>query len=370
MAENDTLLAHLVLDVRITRQVEVAATRSLTYILNKSDSAKEAMSKLVESKTGAKLGPIKRFVAEDEYRVSSDIGRVDFTGYDISGEKLIVGEAKFDAAISRGQGGGYLNQLSKEGDAVLMFVVPHYRINYLWKEVKSDIERTEGPGKFDEHEVQDSIKSAKVEREGTNWYLMMVGWRNLLEELDNGIEETSEKAGVKSDISQLWGIAERMDYAAFKPIQNMELENFARRWGDLHRLFNDVIEGNIGEGKPFSLANLRRTGSEDGYVRYFQYQASGVNAWIGFRYSYWCKGKNTPVWFGLTGLRDNNGLGEETYKKVEKALAIRYGALEDGAIPITLKEGKDRQELLEDLLCQLTAFGKVIKEAAPDTPSP
>ena len=142
MAESDTLLAHLILDVRLTGQVEVAATRALAYILNKSESAKGAVVEMINRQTGAELEPIDRVVAEDAYQAEGGSGRIDFVAYDASEERRIVGEAKFDAAISPGQGGGYLHQLSKSGDAVLMFVVPDYRIDYLWGEVRRDVEST------------------------------------------------------------------------------------------------------------------------------------------------------------------------------------------------------------------------------------
>ena len=142
MAESDTLLAHLILDVRLTGQVEVAATRSLAFILNKSTSAMSSLVELISNQTGGHFEEIIGVVAEDAYQTEGGSGRIDFVGYDTNGEKRIVGEAKFDAAISPGQGGGYLHQLTKSGDAVLMFVVPDYRIDYLWGQVRRDVEST------------------------------------------------------------------------------------------------------------------------------------------------------------------------------------------------------------------------------------
>ena len=129
MAESDTLLAHLALDLRLTGQVEVTATRSLAYILNKSGSAVNSIIELIRSQTGEDLSPIVYFAAEDAYQTSGGSGRIDFVGYDCQVEKRIVGEAKFDAAVSPGQGGGYLHQLTRTGPAVLIFVVPDYRID-------------------------------------------------------------------------------------------------------------------------------------------------------------------------------------------------------------------------------------------------
>ena len=152
MAESDTLLAYLV--PSITSQVEVAATKALAYILDNSDAARKGALGLVENTVGVKLESVTRFVAEDAYKtIGGEEGRVDFVGYDLEQKKRIVGEAKFGAALSPGQGSGYLGQL-EEGDSVLLFVVPDYRIDYLWEEVRKDVEGGQSRWKLGETKTQ------------------------------------------------------------------------------------------------------------------------------------------------------------------------------------------------------------------------
>ena len=76
MAENETLLAHMI--PWLTSQVEVAATRSLTFILNKSTDCRRALDEML-SMEGFPLEPITRFTSEEALSPSS---RLDLVGYD------------------------------------------------------------------------------------------------------------------------------------------------------------------------------------------------------------------------------------------------------------------------------------------------
>ena len=136
--KNDTLLAYLV--PAIVTQVEPAATKALAYILNKSNAAMEAFNSLVRETTDKTVAPVSWVVAELGYTNSGRTeGRLDLAGYDSNRELRVIVEAKFGAALLDGQGSDYMKQLSENGKSVLMFLVPDYRINYLWDEVKRDI---------------------------------------------------------------------------------------------------------------------------------------------------------------------------------------------------------------------------------------
>ena len=366
MADRDTLLAHLVLDLRLTGQVEVTATRSLTYILNKSKSARDAMCGLIEKPLGIKLEHIKSVVAEDFYVSENGQGRVDVLAYDKYGEERIIGEAKFDAGISRGQGGDYIRRLSPNGDGVLLFVAPYHRMDYLWGVLMDDVRETGRGVQLGNGERAGEIRFTSGKEEHSNRHVLMVSWRDLLQALKDKTDEITEDSehqigGVRSDIYQLRGLTECLDYEAFMHLQENELESFARRWGDITRLINEVIENNSGSGQPFSVQRLYRTGSEDGYVRYFRYQETNVNAWVGFSFKYWGRNSRSPIWFGLQSLNSNKHLGEETYEKVRKELLHRRDALLDGAMPIEVNEGKDFLEVKDNMLEQLLSIGQTIK---------
>ena len=367
MADSDTLLAHLVLDVRITRQVEVAATRSLVYILNKSTNAMAGLVDLIENSIGVKLAPARRAIAEFAYRVRDEEGRIDFVVYDNDYEKRIVGEAKFGEELSRGQGSGYLCQLSKNDNAVLLFVVPDYRLDYLWAKVSGDLKNGNGKIALEGEDGQDGLRVASVTGVEHDWHFMMVSWRCLLANLDSAITGAHSDAGIKSDISQLRGLAELMDHEAIKPLQKDELQNFARRWGNLTQLINDVVEANGGTGKLLTTEGMNRTGSEDGYVRYFKLNASGTNAWLGFSYKYWRKDESAIIWFGLQSFRSNKDLGEKTYRALRRELTIRHEGFEDGTVPIRINEETDLAKVKQQIIAKVEEIANTINDVKART---
>ena len=204
MAESGTLLAHLVTK-RMERVVEDAATDSLAYILNKSNRsdgskpAAAAFNTLLKSSICKEMKDCIYFSTQKIEKYS----RFDLVGYDAGLAKRVIVESKFDAALGRGQGGGYLQQLAN-GPSVLLFVVPEYRLEYLWIEVCRDVKEYEGQRKLESTKTNGGIKSTKVEDESR--YLMMLSWGNLLDIIEAQIGDDSE--GIKPDIRQLRGLTE------------------------------------------------------------------------------------------------------------------------------------------------------------------
>ena len=136
MAENDTLLAHMV--TTLTNQTEIAATSALVYILKKSAAALGAWNKMVQETIREEIEPVQDLTVEETFKVGDVGGRLDFVGRDMNGKKRVIGESKFWAKLLEGQGSSYITQLDP-GIAVLMFVVPDARIDYLWWEVGRDV---------------------------------------------------------------------------------------------------------------------------------------------------------------------------------------------------------------------------------------
>ena len=112
MEDDHSLLAHLV--PKLTPQVEDAATDALAYILNQSESCREALASLV-SEGGHQLLPVHR--ASTQVTVADD-GRLDLVGYDADGSMRLIVESKFWAALLSGQASGYVKHLSADGKAL------------------------------------------------------------------------------------------------------------------------------------------------------------------------------------------------------------------------------------------------------------
>ena len=126
MAENDTLLAHLA--YRIAGGEENAAVEALAYILNRSESARAAFNDLVSGVAGVQMEECTQFRTQV---IAEDNSRPDFVGYDAAREKRVIGEAKFWAALGKGQAKAYLEQLPATGPSMLLFVAPDIRLNRL-----------------------------------------------------------------------------------------------------------------------------------------------------------------------------------------------------------------------------------------------
>ncbi len=294
MAESDTLLAHLV--PLLTQQVEPAATRALAYILTTSETAMEAFNSLVRNTTDETLAPVRSVNAEAGYTAEDGSGgRLDLAGYDLNGELRVIVEAKFGANLLRGQGSDYLKRLSQNGKSVLMFLVPDYRIDSLWDEVKGDISKATAEIVFLDEKTLGKIRVTKISKSES--YLMMVSWRDLLQTIR---QYTEDDAGTASDVQQLLGLTEKMDVEAFRPLVNGEYTGeFARRTRDLWRVYDGVVAR---WGNEDWISTRRLTSSrqpEYGFGRYFR--MSGGECWFGVFFDLWAKDglEATPFWLQL-----------------------------------------------------------------------
>ena len=355
MAERDTLLAHMI--PGLTNQVEVAATKALVYILNKSEAAMSALNGLIQDTIGASLEPVTSLVAEKSYTTTAeDSGRVDFVGYDKGANQRVVGEAKFGAALSVGQGGGYLGQLA-EGTSVLLFVVPDYRIDYLWGEVRRDVEGHSAQWRLGQTRINGRIHSAEVE--GRDWHLMMVSWQAILQRMH---ETSAGEPHVQADIRQLLGLTERLDREALLPFSKEDLSpQIARRMSDLRRIYDQVWE----KCKTEDWITWRGT-SRDLQAAYGHYcQLSGADAWFGVYYELWAQGDcvDTPFW--VTLYNGSQSLADEISRKLDlRAVENNYG---HQCFPVFLKLGAEGPEIVAALVLQLQRIAESVKGATSDS---
>ena len=351
-ANRDTLLAYLV--PMVTPQVEDAATYALVYILNKSESARKAFNTLIETVIPV---PVEECIVFKAQITEAD-SRFDFVGYGQGDEKIVIGEAKRDAELGHGQGGGYLSQLP-ESPSVLLFVVPDHRIEYLWGRVKNDVLTWDGGAIELEPivETHDRVRCSKVQ--DSNQYLMMVSWRNLLERIH---ERTREEQQVRSDVHQLQGLAEVMDMEVFEPIKEEELSrSFPQRMLGLIRLVGDALErgqqqqwiGPLGSRWSSSQGN-----SSAGW--YLRISEASVPAWFGVYHDLWAREDcvDSPLWVNLF----------ESDPTLVNTLAGSLGlqAVDESYLPVRLKANASYDEVLDDVVNQLNAIKAAIEETGSE----
>ena len=204
MAREPSLLAHLI--PKLTSRGEDTATEALAFILNKSETCRSALNSLLDDEDFG-LGPLTRF---DTQVTHEDGSRPDMVGYDGEGEKRLIVEAKFWAALGEGQASGYFSQLEVSGAAALMFVAPGTRVETLWTEITRQMDAGENPVQLGPVETLDRTRRARV---GSDRLLMLVSWDLLLERLAAAVSADSP---VASDIQQLRGFVEEQDLDAFR----------------------------------------------------------------------------------------------------------------------------------------------------------
>ena len=349
MAAKDTLLAHLA--PQIAGGAENAATEALAYILNKSKPALSAFNDLIKEATKV---PVEACTKFDTQVIAEDNSRPDFVGFDKDGKKRVIGEVKFWAKLQEGQGSGYLKQVDC-GNAVLMFVVPDIRIDYLWWEVGRDVAANEDvQEKLEFFETGNRMRVAKVKR--SDRYLVMVSWRDLLNRMS---DSTAEEPSVQADIRQLLGLTELMDSEEIRPFGQEELgPDVGRRMRDLRRLYDDVVvrwnDIDWVETSGYSSSAQPQTG----YGRYLKF--AGYEAWFGVHYDLWARGDcaDTPFWLYLYGLkRDSRATVRDLNDK------LKLNTVDDEYVPIHLKTGVTGEVVVDHILAQLESMAEAIQKA-------
>lgn len=282
MSDNDTLLAYLV--PTITSQVEVAATKSLAYILNKSRDSRTVVDELI-SADGFKVEPIVRLTAEETLSKGS---RLDLVGYDARDKRRLLVEAKFWAPLDPGQITGYFKLLKEDGPGVLLFLVPDSRASHVWAQALSEME---ADGRNVEPLVDGDLhKTAKVE--GTYKRIALITWNLLLERME---QRTSERP-VVADIRQLMGLTQDQEGSGFEPLtKDAAANDFAARDVHYRKMISDVVT--IGERQGWISTGGLTWGVAEPYCRRYLHLV-GTNArWLGLGIEYRERlYDRTPLW--------------------------------------------------------------------------
>ena len=349
MDNESSLLAYLV--PRLTSRGEDTATDALAFILNKSEACRSALDSLL-SEQGFDLEPITRF----ETQVTHEDGsRPDMVGYDSDGNKRLLVESKFWAALLEGQASGYFSQLEASGPGVLVFIAPGTRIETLWAEIRRQMETGDDPVQLESIEAGDRMRSARIA--GSQKRVMLVSWDLLLDRLAGAVPADSQ---VTSDIRQLRGLVQEQDLDAFQPIQREEFSpSLARRILWLNQLVDDVVNRGV-EDDWMAVDHWRPNMFRTGTGRTFRFvEDSGARKsdyfYLGTAFDTWAARGDTPLW--LT-----------TWAKTPATLQLRdashrLAVSEDpGALhaPIYLKVGVEYHRVLDDVVDQLRRIAEIV----------
>ena len=198
MTTEHTLLSYVATQQYMPSR-ENAVTDGLSFVLQHSDSARQALSDLL----GDESGPLP--ISASYTRPSgSDRSIPDLRCSDAAGKTVAIVESKFWSALTRHQPVTYWNRLSDDRSAVLLFIAPRFRVNgsALWDELLVRL-RTNGHDVDVSHDVVD-WKSA-VERP-TQRRLVLASWEMVIDRLASRTAGEDDQQAT-FELSQIRGLA-------------------------------------------------------------------------------------------------------------------------------------------------------------------
>ena len=353
--DNNSLLAYIASE--FTNQTELVGTKSLAYILNRSDAAKDALRELLRT-GGADVGPIASVRAE---AAGDEQERVDLAAYDEAGDERVLIEAKFWAGLTGNQPAAYLERLPDDGKpSALFFVAPEKRLGTLWPEIM----RRAGEGGFalGADAPTENLRTATIT--GSARRMMLTSWRALLSAMKSEAIVAND-ALTQGEIQQLNALCNREDADAFLPLRSEQLgPEFGRLMLHLTKLVKDAIQIGIESG--FVVRTNRRFSSAE--TEHGQrIILGGAYAWFGVDYPAWARVRETPLWLVLwdpSKYKDANQYAKwntvrERLLQAEEGIEI----IGDGnplQIPIYLPVGVEYDTVLDEVVELLRTVAKRI----------
>ncbi len=343
MTDGDALLAHLSGD--FSSGSENAATKALAYVLNSSASAMEALDDLVRSGV-TDVNPVRKVRTQ---RVYPDGVRPDLVGFeDEDGKRQrVFVEVKFWADLTDKQPVGYLDKLpEKDGPAVLLFLVPDDRVWKLWPILR---ERLCNARK----RMSDIDAERKCMREeGTDRYLMIIGWTSLLDCIAARVRDAGEQ-GIEADVRQLRGLVQ---YGS-DGIRGQDEED------DRYlRLIIDSATDQAARGGWLSTKGLRRVRRKGRYGRFVRFLESGVTPWFGINDELYKNVGETRLWlrFSPPPPKPKRGLLNQAQFGALREHYQRTRGADYSWVPLDLKPDVEFSVVLDDVLDELQRVSEVL----------
>ena len=259
---------------------EDIASKGLVYILQLSNSAKNAMYKLIQNNINILYTDIQ-FIAQN---IGENNERPDISGIDNSGNEVIIIEAKFWASLTGNQPVEYLKRLEK--NSVLVFICPKQREISLQNEIESRM-------RSDSIIYQSFNNILKLDK---NNFLVIFNWNIVLNTIKEALINNEEKLLV-SDIDQIIGFCEVIDNNTFLPIQDNDLSpSFAKRINSYYDLLDKIVD-KLKMLTDISTTGLKATPQRFGYTRYFTIDDNCAS--LELNTYLWAEYSDTPFWIAI-----------------------------------------------------------------------
>lgn len=291
---------------RIKGSQEDLASEGLTYILQRSSSARNALRNIFSLHSGITFGNISYLCQA----VGEHLERPDISGIDENGNEVVMVEAKFWASLTDNQPLKYLERLG--GNSVLMFVCPSLRARSIFEELHIRFKKAAV-------DFQPNFSNNTFVFQN-NQHLIVKTWQEVLGSIRIQLVQDSEHV-LLSDIDQIIGLCELIDSNAFLPYQS---EDFAPAIAKKINSYYDLTDKVVDELKKRGLAdtaNLNATPQKYGYTRYFKIFDFGLA--LNVRFDFWEKVADTPFWLCIKDDTSGKGWIQNEYcKTLIKSFAV------------------------------------------------
>lgn len=294
---------------RIKGSQEDIASEGLTYILQRSKSARLAINRIFKSDCGLDFGDLN-FRTQ---KIGGNLERPDISGYDNDGKEVLILEAKFWASLTDNQPLEYLNRIQK--NSALIFICPTLRVRPIFDELLKRLKATEISFNQDNDSHSISFENDK--------YMMVKTWNEILGTIKVQLVQDNEQTLI-SDIDQIIGFCDTIDSNAFLPIQSDDLSpKYAKRNNSYYDLIDKVVD-ELKKRKFVDTNRLKATPQKYGYTRYLKTERLGIS--LNLKFDFWASHADTPFWISF---RDNTTL--ETWsttdelKKACKNVSSQFG---------------------------------------------
>ena len=344
-----SVLAHV---VHGAQQAEPAATQALTYILKSNPNLTRSIVDLLRS-ANIEFEP-GRIDAELVYGESQP----DITIFDERGQLRMFVENKFWAGLTEAQPISYLEKLSADPPSALVFVVPQERVPTVWCELKQ---------RCDDNELEWSQtlngEKKKYHASVNGKTLMVVSWKTVL----TGLWDIASVEGLESakhDLIQLQGLVNSVNVGAFLPVQahetnNQEIPNRLINYIDLIKpIVKKLCDDDIADIKGLAFAAAAKC------VGHFLtlHGHKQFPGWLGIHHERWSDKGISPFWCRISG----NGLNVTHFEKVPELFQVVFMQGENLWLPIRLKTGVERDEVIEDVAQQINRIVEEVLKTISD----